>query len=76
MQDRRTTREARSIVSKIAKLKIDRVEFDKQAEALKQTNAAFQSAEYNSALVAEWVPASLLPVVPDAIVNAVVVVPK
>ena len=75
-QDRQTTRNARRVVSKIAKLKVDREEFDQQANTLKETNVVFHETQYDAALVAKWVPDPKEPVVPDVIINAVVVVPR
>ena len=50
------TRAVRQAVSKIAKLIVDRRDYDAQAEALKQTNVVFASATYAADLVAAWVP--------------------
>ena len=36
----------------------------------------YQDAEYNAALVADWVPDPRVPTVPEVIVNSVVVVPS
>ena len=55
-------------MSKIAKLKVDKAEFDRQAAALTNTNVVFNEvAEYDEALVASWVPDPATPVVPQLI---------
>ena len=41
LPERLNTRAARNAVSKIAKLKIDRTEFDRQAKALRETNTVY-----------------------------------
>ena len=66
---------AKARVSKIAKLKVDRREFDQQAAALKDTNVVFNTTEYRADLVASWVPDATVPTVPPVILNSVVAVP-
>ena len=48
--------EARRIVQGIARFKVNKAEFDQQAEALRKSNVVYKEAEYNSALVAKWCP--------------------
>ena len=52
------TRAARNVVSKIAKLKVNRRDFDAQGQALQKTNVVYASAVYEADLVATWVPNS------------------
>ena len=63
------------VKTKIAKLKVDRLEFDRQAEVLTQTNIVYKDKEYRKDLVAHWVPDPAVPVVPPIVVDAVVAVP-
>ena len=68
--------EAKSFVaSKIAKLKVNRREFDKQSEALVRSNVVYADKVYRRDLVASWVPDPNTPVVPSVITDAVVAVP-
>ena len=53
---------------------INRVEFDRQAAALKSTNAVFHDVAYNKNLVVEWVPDSDASKVPAPILDCVVAV--
>ena len=74
-QQARDTRQAREVVSKIAKLKVARFEFDQQAETLQRTNVVYNvEAEYKRELIAEWSPDLNTPRVPDIILDAVVAV--
>ena len=66
---------ARKTVSKIAKLRLDRREFDDQAAQLKRTNVVYRDAEYREDLVAAWVPDRESPAVPNIILDKVVAVP-
>jgi hypothetical protein len=68
--------EAKAFVSsKIAKLKVDRREFDLQAETLIQTNVVYADKKYRHDLVASWVPDPNTPTVPSVITDAIVAVP-
>ena len=67
--------QARTVVKGIAKLKIDRAEFDKQAAALRETNVVYKNTEYKADLLASWVPDITTPQVPQIIVDSVVAVP-
>ena len=67
--------EARRIVQGIARFKVNRAEFDQQAEALRKSNVVYKEAEYNSALVAKWCPDAAKPEVPPIVVDRVVAVP-
>ena len=66
---------ARKVVKGIAKLKVSRTEFDRQAAALQATNAVYKHAEYDADLVAQWCPDANTPEVPPIIVDSVVAVP-
>ena len=63
------------VASKIAKLKVDRREFDAQGEALVKSNVVYADKEYRRDLVASWVPDPNTPVVPTVITDVVVAVP-
>ena len=63
------------VASKIAKLKVDRREFDAQSEALVKSNVVYADKEYRRDLVASWVPDPDTPAVPSVITDAVVAVP-
>ena len=63
------------VSSKIAKLKVDRREFDSQAEALTKFNVVYADKDYRKDLVASWVPDTETPVVPRVITDSVVAVP-
>ena len=63
------------VSSKIAKLKVDRREFDSQAEALTKFNVVYADKDYRKDLVASWVPDIETPVVPRVITDSVVAVP-
>ena len=67
--------EARRIVRGIARFKVNRAEFDQQAQALRKSNVVYKEAEYKSALVASWCPDSSKPEVPPILVDRVVAVP-
>ena len=67
--------EARRIVKGIARFKVNRAEFDLQAEALRKSNVVYKEAEYNSALVARWCPDASQSEVPTIVVDRVVAVP-
>lgn len=68
--------EAKEFVSsKIAKLKVNRREFDAQADTLVKTNVVYAEREYRRELVASWVPDPNTPSVPSVITDAVVAVP-
>ena len=62
-------------MSKIAKLKVNRAELDRQAQVLKSTNVVYQEAVYNEASVATWIPDLEDPQVPAPILESVVAVP-
>ena len=66
---------ARRTVSKIAKLQLNRREFDDQAALLKETNVVYREADYREDLVAKWVPDKENPAVPNIILDKVVAVP-
>ena len=61
--------DARQRVKGIAKLKIDRREFDEQAQRLKDWNVAYENAQYEEQLVAQWCPDIDTPQVPPTIVD-------
>ena len=63
------------VASKIAKLKVNRVDFDAQSEILVKTNVVYADNEYRRDLVATWVPDRNTPIVPSVITDAVVAVP-
>ena len=63
------------VASKIAKLKVDRREFDEQSRALVTSNVVYADKEYRRDLVATWVPDPNTPAVPSVITDAVVAVP-
>ena len=63
------------IVKGIAKLTVNRAEFDAQAAALKATSVVFKNAEYRSDLVASWCPEEHVPRVPPPVLECVVAVP-
>ena len=63
------------MVKGIAKLKVDRSEFDKQAAALQQTNVVYKNTEYKADLLATWIPEATTPQVPQIILDTVVAVP-
>ena len=67
--------EARAVVRGIAKLKVHRAEFDKQADALLITNVVYQNAEYDASLVARWCPDPAEAAVPPVLLESVVAVP-
>ena len=67
--------EARRVVKGIAKLKVNRTEFDGQATSLRNTNVVYKTAIYNADLVAEWCPDANRAQVPPTIVDSVVSVP-
>ena len=73
--DARAQLYARRTVSKIAKLQLNRREFDDQAALLKETNVVYREAEYREDLVAKWVPDKENPAVPNIILDKVVAVP-
>ena len=62
--------------TKIAKLKVDRREFDAQAAALQKSNEVYhREATYDKDLLASWVPDPNVPVVPSVVLDAVLAVP-
>ena len=63
------------VASKIAKLKVNRADFDVQGETLVKTNVVYADKEYRRDLVATWVPDRNIPIVPSVITDAVVAVP-
>ena len=63
------------VASKIAKLKVNRMDFDAQSETLVKTNIVYADKEYRRDLVATWVPDRHTPTVPSVITDAVVAVP-
>ena len=63
------------VVKGIAKLTVNRAEFDAQAAALKATSVVFKNAEYRSDLVASWCPEEHVPRVPPPILQCVAAVP-
>lgn len=63
------------VKAKVAKLKVDRREFDLQAEALTKSNVVFSDKEYRRDLVSSWVPDPRVPVVPQVLLDRVVAVP-
>ena len=69
-----STCHARDVVSKIAKLKITKSVFDKQAAALKETNTVYRDAIYDEDLVSSWLPDAAIDTVPPPILDAVVAV--
>ena len=70
-----STEKAKVVVSKIAKLMVDRSEFDEQAAMLQDTNCVYRETEYDKQLVASWVPDPDKPIVPSVILDRVVAVP-
>ena len=73
--DQQQSRAKEFVASKVAKLKVDRREFDRQALALRKTNVVYADAEYRRELVASWVPDPDVPLVPSVITDSVVAVP-
>jgi len=67
--------EARKLVKGIAKLKVNRLEFDKQAEFLQSRNAVYQNKKYMAVVVARWCPDPSKPEVPPVILDCVLAVP-
>ena len=63
------------VSSKVAKLKVDRLEFERQAQALINYNEVYKDKTYRSDLVDSWVPDPQVPVVLSVVLNAVVAVP-
>ena len=64
------------VATKIAKLKVDRREFDAQAVALQKYNEVYhREATYDQDLLASWVPDPNVPVVPSVVLDAVLAVP-
>ena len=63
------------VASKIAKLRVNRKDFDAQGETLVKTNVVYADKEYRRDLVATWVPDPNSPTVPSVITDAVVAVP-
>ena len=61
-------------MSKIAKLKVSKSLFDKQAASLKETNIVYQEAIYDEQLLSSWVPDPAVDTVPPPILDAVVAV--
>ena len=69
-------RDAKAFVSsKIAKLRVNRIDFDAQSDTLVRTNVVYADKEYRRDLVATWVPDPNCPLVPSVITDAVVAVP-
>lgn len=66
---------ARKAVSKIAKLMLDRKEFEEQARWLTQHNIVYEDVHYNGGLVASWVPDPAQPRVPEPVLDVVVALP-
>ncbi|CAK0887182.1 unnamed protein product [Prorocentrum cordatum] len=66
---------ARRAVRGIARLKVNRAEFDSQAQALQSTNVVYKDKDYHEALVAQWCPNPLIPEVPPVVLDSVVAVP-
>ena len=66
---------ARRAVRGIARLKVNRAEFDSQAQALRATNVVYKNTTYDAALVAQWCPDPLTPQVPPVVLDSVVAVP-
>ena len=48
--------EAQQVVRGIAKLKVNRTEFDWRADALQRTSVVYKHAVYDAELVAQWCP--------------------
>ena len=67
--------DAKKRVKGIAKLKVDRREFDEQARRLQEWNVVYGNTEYQEQLVAQWCPDPNIPEVPQIIVDSVVAVP-
>lgn len=63
------------VTSKIAKLRVSRIDFDAQSEMLVKTNVVYADKEYRRDLIATWVPDPNCPVVPSVIADAVVADP-
>ena len=74
-QQQQQQAKAKATVSKIAKLKVNRLEFDTQSDALVRTNEVYKNKIYRRDLVASWVPDRKTPLVPSVITDAVVSVP-
>ena len=70
-----STVKAKVVVSKIAKLMVDRSEFDEQAAMLQDMNCVYREAVYDKQLVAFWVPDPDKSIVPPTILDRVVAVP-
>ena len=66
---------AQRAVKGIAKLKVDRAEFDEQAAELLNTNVVYKGKTYAKDVVARWCPDKHVPAVPQMIVDSVVAVP-
>jgi hypothetical protein len=67
---------AKRVVKGIAKLKVDRAEFDAQAAELLSTNVVYKGKEYRKDVVARWCPDKHVPTVPQIIIDSVVAVPQ
>ena len=67
--------EAKKRVKGIAKLKVDRREFDAQAQRLQEWNVVHENTQYQQQLVAQWCPDPNIPEVPQIIVDNVVAIP-
>ena len=66
---------AKKAVKGIAKLKVNREEFDAQAAALQATNCVFKGIKYREDIVARWCPDKGVPTVPSMMLDNVVAVP-
>ena len=64
------------MVSKIARLRVGREEFGRQARALMETNVVYSQTDYDAALVADWAPHPEVQTVPEVIVYCGFVVPR
>ena len=67
--------DAKKRVKGIAKLKVDRREFDEQARKLQEWNVVYEHTQYQEQLVAQWCPDPNIPEVPQIIVDNVVAIP-
>ena len=66
---------AQRAVKGIAKLKVNRGEFDRQARRLQAHNVVYKETEYREDLVARWCPDRHVPRVPPPILDNVVAIP-
>ena len=65
---------ARQVVRRLAKLKVNKASFDKQAAALQRTNIVYHGTTYDEQLMNSWAPDPAVDTAPQPILEAVVAV--